>query len=104
MSFQIPAARSDATHFVLSGICELPVARLNDVPGKDRLSILPLRNGSDLDLQKYDVHGGSCVCGNSYSALRRGNRFRLSSAGCFSYGVFFSFLSVFLEIITPSDP
>ena len=104
MSFQIPAAQSDATHFVLSGICELPAARLNDVPGKDRLSTLPLRNGSDLDLQKYDVHEGSCVYGNHCSALRRGNRFRLSSAGCFSYGVFFSFLSVFLEIITPSDP
>ena len=104
MSSQIPAAQSDATHFVLSGIYEPPVTQLNDAPGKDILSVLLLRSGSDLDLQKYDVHGGFCVCGNSYSALRRGNRFRLSSAGCFSYGVFFSFLSVFLEIITPSDP
>ena len=104
MSFQIPAAQSDATHFVLSGICELPAARLNDVPGKDILSALPLRSGSDLILQKYDVHGGSCVCGNRCSALCRGNRFRLSSAGCFSYGVFFFSLSVFLETINLSGP
>ena len=104
MSSQIPAAQSDATHFVLSGIYEPPVTQLNDAPGKDILSVLLLRSGSDLDLQKYDVHGGFCVYGDLHSVRYRDNRCDSYLARYLVYGVFSSFSLVFLEITTPSVP
>lgn len=104
MSFQIPAARSDAGCFASPGICGLLSVLSGGVPGKDKLLNPPLLSGSGSDLRKYDAHGEFCVYGDLHSARYRDNRYDSYLARCLVYGVFSSFSFVFLEITALSGP
>ena len=104
MSFQIPAARSDAGCFASPGICGLPPVLSGGVPDRDKLLIPPLRNGSGSGLRKYDVHGEFCVYDDLHSARCRDNKYDSYLARCLVYGVFSSFLLVFSGITALSVP
>ena len=91
MSFQIPAARSDAGCFASPGICGLPPVLSGGVPGKDKLLTPPLLSGSGSGLRKYDVHGEFCVYDDLRSARYRDNRCDSYLVKYLVYGVFSSF-------------
>ena len=91
MSFQIPAARSDAGCFASPGICGLLPVLSGGVPGKDKLLSLPLLSGSGSDLRKYDVHEEFCVYDGLHSVKCRDSKYDSYLVKYLVYGVFSSF-------------